>query len=105
MQRFRPNIVLDGLQAFDEDHLDEIVIDTGEGPVVLRLVKPCVRCSVPNIDPLTAAIAHEPGDTLAGFRADARVQGGITFGMNAVIVDGIDRTLRAGQRGQARWAF
>ena len=105
MQRFRPNIVLDGLQAFDEDHVDEIVIDTGEGPVVLRLVKPCVRCSIPNVDPLTAHAAHEPGDTLASFRADARMQGGITFGMNAVIVEGVDRTLHVGQRAQARWAF
>jgi len=105
MQRFRPNIVLDGLQAFDEDHVDEIVIDTGDGPVVLRLVKPCERCSIPNVDPLTAGTSNEPGDTLASFRADARVQGGVTFGMNAVIVEGVDRTLRVGQRAQARWRF
>jgi uncharacterized protein YcbX len=105
MQRFRPNIVLDGLEPFDEDHVDELVIDAGEGPVVLRLVKPCVRCSIPNVDPATGDTAHEPGDTLAGFRADPRMQGGITFGMNAVIVEGIDRRLRVGQRAQARWAF
>jgi len=105
MQRFRPNIVLDGLQAFDEDHLHEIVIDTGDGPVVLRLVKPCVRCSIPNVDPASAETSNEPGDTLAGFRADARMDGGITFGMNAVIVEGLDRTLRVGQRGLASWKF
>ena len=108
MQRFRPNIVLDGLQAFDEDHIDEIVIDAGDdgsGPVVLRLVKPCVRCSIPNVDPATGNISHEPGDTLAGYRADARMEGGITFGMNAVIVEGIERMLRVGQRVQARWSF
>ncbi len=105
MQRFRPNLVLDGLQAFDEDHLDEVIIDTDDGPVVLRLVKPCVRCSIPNVDPSTAEVATEPGDTLASFRADARVQGGITFGMNAVVVEGFERTLRVGQRAQARWKF
>jgi uncharacterized protein YcbX len=105
MQRFRPNIVLDGLQPFDEDHLDEIAIDTGDGTVLLRLVKPCVRCTIPNVDPASAETGNEPGDTLAGFRADARMNGGITFGMNAVIVDGFERTLRVGQQAQARWAF
>lgn len=28
MQRFRPNLVLDGLQPFDEDHIEEITFDT-----------------------------------------------------------------------------
>ncbi len=105
MQRFRANLVLSGLQAFDEDHLDDITFETPEGPVVLRLVKPCVRCSVPNVDPQTAVTGTEPGDTLAGFRADSRMQGGITFGMNAVIVQGVDCTLRVGQSGLARYKF
>ncbi len=108
MQRFRPNIVLAGLQAYDEDHLDEIVIDTGEGPVTLTLVKPCVRCSIPNVDPATAATGQEPGDTLAGYRADARMQGGITFGVNAIVAggpSGVDPVLRVGQHVAARWKF
>lgn len=105
MARFRPNLVLDGLQAFDEDNLSEVVIDTPEGPVQLRLTKPCVRCSIPDIDPITAAVSTEPGDTLAAFRADPRMGGGITFGMNAVVVEGFGRTLRVGQAAQARWAF
>ncbi len=105
MNRFRPNLVLDGLAAWDEDSIDEITLATDEGPVLLRLVKPCTRCSIPNVDPATAATSHEPGDTLATFRADARMQGGITFGMNAVIVSGIERTLRPGQRGTASWKF
>jgi uncharacterized protein YcbX len=105
MQRFRPNLVLEGLQPFDEDHLDEIEIAADEGPVVLRLVKPCVRCSIPNVDPASAESGSEPGATLAGFRADPRMDGGITFGMNAVIVSGIERTLRPGQAVQLRWRF
>ena len=105
MQRFRPNLVLGGLQPWDEDHIDELVIDTESGAVRLRLVKPCVRCTIPNVDPATGDTAHEPGDTLAGFRADPRMQGGITFGMNAVIVEGIERRLRVGQvaRGSLRF--
>jgi uncharacterized protein YcbX len=105
MQRFRPNIVLGGLQAHDEDHLHEITITTTEGPVVLRLVKPCARCSIPDVDPLTAETAHAVGDTLAGYRADARLAGAITFGMNAVIVSGIESTLRPGQAATASWNF
>ena len=105
MQRFRPNLVLSGLQPFDEDHLHEIVITTDEGPVRLRLVKPCTRCSIPNVDPLTANTANEPGDTLAGYRADPRMKGGITFGVNAVVVEGLERTLRVGQAVSASWRF
>lgn len=105
MERFRPNLVLDGIEAFDEDNLAEIEVAADDGPVRLRLVKPCVRCTVPNVDPHTAATGHEPGDTLATFRADPRVGGGVTFGMNAVVLEGIDRVLRAGQPVRARWNF
>ena len=105
MQRFRPNIVLSGLRPFDEDHIRELEITTTEGQLLLRLVKPCVRCSIPNVDPLSAATSSEPGDTLAGFRADARLQDGITFGMNAVVVSGFEHMLRVGQAVKARWHF
>jgi uncharacterized protein len=105
MQRFRPNLVVSGWQAFDEDNIDELEISTTTGPVVLRLVKPCARCSIPNVDPLNAATSHEPGDTLASYRADARVKGAITFGMNAVIVSGFEHPLRVGQSLRASWKF
>jgi uncharacterized protein len=105
MQRFRPNIVLDGLEAFDEDHIDALDIDTPDGPVRLRLTKPCVRCTIPDVDPATAATGHAVGDMLASFRADARMQGGITFGMNAVIESGFDATLRTGMAVRASYGF
>jgi hypothetical protein len=75
MARFRPNLVLDGLDAHGEDALDEIVFATDDGPVRLKLVKPCARCTIPDIDPVTAATGHAVGDALAGYRADARVGG------------------------------
>ena len=105
MARFRPNIVLSGLVAHDEDAIDEIVFDTPDGPVRLKLVKPCARCTIPDVDPLTAAQGHAVGDALAGYRADARVGGQLTFGMNAVIVDGIERVLRRGVAGHATYRF
>ena len=105
MARFRPNLVLDGLQAHDEDQLHELCIDTADGPVLLRLVKPCSRCSIPDVDPQTAATSHAVGDTLAGYRADARLDGALSFGMNAVIVSGIECTLRPGQAVTTTWKF
>lgn len=105
MQRFRPNIVLAGLDAHGEDFLDEIAFDTPEGLVRLKLVKPCARCPIPNIDPNTGEAGTEPGDTLATYRSDPHVNGAITFGMNAVIVEGIERALRVGQIGSASLRF
>jgi uncharacterized protein YcbX len=105
IERFRPNLVLEGLQAFDEDHIDEICITSDEGQVRLKLVKPCVRCTIPSVDPATGEQGHEPGDTLAGFRADARMKGGVTFGMNAIVLNGIECTLRPGQRAVATLNF
>jgi uncharacterized protein len=105
MARFRPNLVLDGLDANGEDHIDQITFETGEGPVQLKLVKPCARCTIPDIDPQTAQTGHAVGDALAGYRADARVGGSIAFGMNAVIVEGVERALRVGMSGAATYRF
>jgi uncharacterized protein YcbX len=105
MNRFRPNIVLSGLDAFGEDHLDEIRFDTPEGEVVLKLVKPCARCTIPSVNPATGEQGHEPSDTLSTYRADPRLDGAITFAMNAVIVKGIECGLRVGQAGTASYRF
>jgi len=105
MERFRPNLVLDGLDAHGEDALDEIVFDTDDGPVRLKLVKPCGRCPIPDVDPATAEIGAAVRDTLAAYRVDARLDGQLTFGMNAVIVEGIERSLRVGMAGRATFRF
>jgi uncharacterized protein YcbX len=105
MARFRPNLVLDGLAPWDEDHLHEIDIDTGAGIATLRLVKPCVRCSMPDVDPATAETGTAVAQTLAGFRADPRLNGGLTFGINAVVVAGAGLVLRTGQPVAVRHAF
>jgi uncharacterized protein YcbX len=105
MARFRPNLVLEGIDAHGEDHLDEIVFAAAEGPVRLKLVKPCVRCAIPDVDPVTAETGHAVGDVLAQYRADPRMGGRLTLAMNAVVVEGAGRTLVTGLRGQARYAF
>lgn len=105
VERFRPNLVLDGLDAHGEDFVDTLTLDSPDGPVVLKLTKPCARCSIPNVDPSNAATGTEPGDTLAGYRADARLNGAITFGMNAVVVGGIEHRVQVGAAGRATIAF
>lgn len=105
MARFRPNIVLQDLEAHDEDRMDAMHITTDGGAVELRPVKPCPRCPIPNIDPLTASSSPEVGDMLQTYRQDARVDGAITFGMNAIVVSGQDLTLRVGQPVQGHLRF
>jgi len=68
-------------------------------------VKPCTRCTIPDVDPATAQQGHAVLDTLAGYRADARVDGGLSFGMNAIVVSGIERKLRVGAAVAATLAF
>lgn len=105
MRRFRPNIVLDGIDAHDEDHIQQLHIDTAEGPVLLKFVKPCVRCTIPDVDPDSADTGHAVADTLAGYRSDPRVDGGVTFGMNAIVIEGFDAVLRVGQTARASFGF
>ncbi len=85
IERFRPNLVLDGLAAYDEDHLASIETDDW----ALRPVKPCTRCRITCTDQQTAEVSAEPLDTLAGYRFDARADG-IAFGVNAVVSRGAD---------------
>ena len=105
MERFRPNLVLGGLEAFDEDHLDEIRIEAEGGPVRVRLVKPCVRCSIPDVDPATAESGLAVGDMLRRYRADPRMDGRITFAMNAVVLEGVGRVLKVGAPASASFKF
>ncbi len=111
MARFRPNIVLGNsvngpeLAPHDEDRLDALQIATEQGPVQLKLVKPCPRCPIPNIDPASAVSSPEVGDTLQGYRQDARVNGAVTFGMNAIVLQGVDHRLKVGQAVGAAYRF
>lgn len=104
IERFRPNIVLSGVDAHDEDRLDTMRIGAGE-EVHLRPVKPCPRCPIPNIDPATAQSSPEVSDTLQAYRKNDVLGGAVTFGMNAIVLQGVDQTLRVGQSVTADWRF
>ena len=105
VERFRPNIVLVGIEAHDEDRVDMLHITTAEGLVQLQPVKPCARCPIPDIDPATARSSPEVGNTLRSYRQDARVNGAITFGMNAIVREGAGRMLQVGQVVGANYRF
>ena len=77
MERFRPNVVLRGAAAWDEDAWGTIAI----GALTLRAPKACDRCVITTIDPSTARAGPEPLRTLATFR---RRDHGVWFGVNLV---------------------
>ncbi len=104
IERFRPNLLLAGLEAQDEDRLDVMRIEAAQ-EVQLRPVKPCPRCPIPNIDPATAQTAPHVLDALQAYRSNPIVNGAVTFGMNAIVLQGFDQTLRVGQRVTAAWRF
>ena len=110
MLRFRPNIVLGPSNAaaqtpHDEDRVDVLHIRTEQGNLLLKPAKPCVRCPIPNIDPITALGSHEVGDMLQSYRFDPRMGGAVTFGMNAVVLEGFEQTLKIGQVVTANYRF
>lgn len=105
IERFRPNIVLSGLHAHDEDRLGVMHVQAGAEEVLLKPVKPSPRCPIPNVDPLTATISSEVGDTLQSYRQDARVEGAVTFGMNTIVLQGVGVTLQVGQTVTADFDF
>jgi uncharacterized protein len=91
MERFRPNIILRGLPAWAEDRIDALHL----GALTLRLVKPCVRCTIPSIDQRTGLPSTDPGPVLRQFRFDRKLLG-ITFGENAVIAAGASCEIERG---------
>ena len=83
MLRFRPNLVVEGAEAFAEDGWKRLRI----GDVEFRLVKPCSRCILTTVDPQTGERSpdREPFATLEAYRKTDR---GAVFGQN-LVNDGI----------------
>ena len=77
MDRFRPNLVVDGCAPFAEDQWRQIRI----GECTFEIVKPCGRCVMVNVDPETGETCREPLRTLSTFRARDRE---VLFGQNLI---------------------
>ncbi len=105
MQRLRPNVVLTGIDAYDEDRLDTLHITTQEGVAQLKHVKPCARCTIPDVDLQSGKQGTAVADTLQSYRANPLMEGAVTLGMNAIILAGEGSTLRVGQAVGANYVF
>ncbi|WP_456418273.1 MOSC domain-containing protein [Thiolapillus sp.] len=78
MERFRPNLVVEGCEAYAEDGWKRIRI----GDLEFRVVKPCSRCAIPTVDPETGERrGKEPLKTLATYRKQGN---NVYFGQNLI---------------------
>ena len=101
MNRFRPNLVIDGVDAFEEDYIDTL----GIGGALLQPVKPCARCTIPSVDQASGLIGPDPLDILSAYRAHPRLAGGIAFGMNVILLQGEGQVVKLGQEIEIALAF
>lgn len=94
MNRFRPNIVVAGLEPFEEDRVATLSSPT----VALHPVKPCTRCVITTTDQHTGERdGEEPLRTLRMFRFDRELRG-VAFGQNLIASRGIGEWLEVGQQ-------
>ena len=77
VRRFRPNLVVSGCDAYEEDNWHKIRI----GSVEFRVVKPCSRCVITTVNPDTAEKAAEPLKTLGTYRKKGNQ---VFFGQNLI---------------------
>lgn len=77
MNRFRPNIVISGGEAFEEERYRRVRV----GTMVFRMPKRCARCQVTVVDQATAEVGKEPLRTLATYRT---TESKVYFGQNLI---------------------
>lgn len=77
MNRFRPNLVISGCEAYAEDTWAEISI----GGIGLHVVKACARCVITTVNQTSGEKGKEPLRTLATYRS---VNGNVLFGQNLI---------------------
>jgi uncharacterized protein YcbX len=81
LDRFRPNVYLDGCAPYAEDAIRGLECEQ----MRLRIVKPCTRCVITTTDQATAMPqGDEPLRTLKTYRWDGALHG-VTFGQNAIV--------------------
>lgn len=95
MDRFRPNIVINGMKPFQENQIQQLVSSDGRFKFGLR--KPCKRCKVTTVDQERGVIENpkEPLRTLTEMETipDRR---GAFFGQNSTLVFGEGTEIRRG---------
>ena len=79
MQRFRPNLVVDGIEAFAEDKWQRLRI----GELEFDCASPCIRCVLTTVDPQTGN-KDPQGEPLKTLRTYRQNDQGILFGINLI---------------------
>lgn len=92
VNRFRPNLVVEGCAAFEEDRWRNLRV----GSIDFRVAKPCSRCSIVMTKQETGERDREVLRTLAGYR---RAGTDVFFGQN--LIHTATGTLRVGDAAEA----
>ncbi len=91
MNRFRPNLVVRGGEAFAEDRWKKIRV----GERTFHVVRPCARCVITTVDQARGEKAgNEPLKTLATYR---NKNGKVLFGQN-LIAEGAGGMVKVGDQ-------
>lgn len=95
-RRFRPNIVIQGLPAFQEHQYSRL--RKNHSDVSFGLIDHCQRCSVITVDQTTGEFSRDtsPFPQLAQINSMPGKPKAPAFGVNAVLLAGNDLTLRCG---------
>lgn len=101
MNRFRPNLVVEGTDPFEEDYTESL----STGGIVIKPVKPCARCPIPAIDQATGMPGPDPLDVLQSWRAKPILDGAVCVGMNCIVLEGAGGVLRVGQELDVALSF
>jgi uncharacterized protein YcbX len=101
MDRFRPNLVVEGTDPFEEDYTASFKT----GDLLIQPVKPCARCPIPAVDQTTGIPGPDPLDILQSWRGKAILDGAVCVGMNCIVAEGAGAILRVGQPLEVSLSF
>jgi hypothetical protein len=81
IERFRANIIISTTDAHEEDEPMDLATKNG---VQFRVIKPCARCQVVNIDPKNATVSKEVLSELSKYRKEGNK---VNFGANMIAIN------------------
>merc|ERR1712039_326684 len=68
-ERMRPNVVVTGCGAFEEDTWSSLLWQRDSASARLLLPKPCARCCIPRVEPRTGVLGPDPLRVMKAYRS------------------------------------